>query len=325
MHDLIGDIHGHADELEALLKKLGYTKEGDAYRHPTRTVVFLGDYIDRGPKIPETLAIVRAMVDAGNAMALMGNHEYNALCYHLPIGDGKFLREHSDKNIHQHEETLRQFGNSPERLAPWLAWFRMLPLSLETETFRAVHACWDQRHIELLKNEEGAQPITDDWLRRSAEDNPLYTAVDETLKGKEIELPEGQTFKDKYKVERNEIRIRWWEHPEAQSYRSYSVTQEEELSEDPVTEFKHADGFIYGSHERPVFFGHYWLQAHHPAILRANIACLDHSVAKDGSLMAYRFDGEQVLDPGKLVSVRAGDGPGHAYPPEPAPTAWPSG
>ncbi len=63
----------------------------------------------------------------------------------------------------------------------------------------------------------------------------------------------------------------------------------------------HADGFIYGNQERPVFFGHYWLLQPHPAIMRSNICCLDFSVAKEGALMAYRFDGEQVLDPGKLV------------------------
>ena len=43
---------------------------------------FVGDYIDRGPKIKETLAIVKSMVDNDSGYALLGNHEYNALCYH---------------------------------------------------------------------------------------------------------------------------------------------------------------------------------------------------------------------------------------------------
>ena len=63
--DLIGDIHGHADELEALLKKLGYAVKNGSYAHPERTVLFVGDYIDRGPKIRETLDLVRRMVEAG--------------------------------------------------------------------------------------------------------------------------------------------------------------------------------------------------------------------------------------------------------------------
>ena len=78
MIDLIGDIHGHADKLEELLLKLGYAKNNGAYSHPHRKVLFVGDYIDRGPKIRETLEIVKSMVDSENAIALMGNHEYNA-------------------------------------------------------------------------------------------------------------------------------------------------------------------------------------------------------------------------------------------------------
>ena len=49
MYDLIGDIHGHADELEALLVRLGYSRVGDSYRHDSRQVIFIGDFIDRGP------------------------------------------------------------------------------------------------------------------------------------------------------------------------------------------------------------------------------------------------------------------------------------
>ncbi len=46
--DIIGDIHGHADELEALLARLGYQETENVYRHPEeRWVVFLGDYIVR--------------------------------------------------------------------------------------------------------------------------------------------------------------------------------------------------------------------------------------------------------------------------------------
>ena len=98
MTDLIGDIHGHADKLEELLLKWGYAKSKGAYEHPKRKVLFVGDYIDRGPKIRETLAIVKAMVDAGNAVALMGNHEYNALCFHYQDTKGGHLRKHLIKN-----------------------------------------------------------------------------------------------------------------------------------------------------------------------------------------------------------------------------------
>jgi len=54
MYDLIGDIHGYAAELEALLKALGYERRGGAYRHSERKAIFLGDFIDRGPGTQET-------------------------------------------------------------------------------------------------------------------------------------------------------------------------------------------------------------------------------------------------------------------------------
>lgn len=46
MIDLIGDIHGHADKLEKLLQKMGYSKQKNCYSHPDRKVLFVGDYID---------------------------------------------------------------------------------------------------------------------------------------------------------------------------------------------------------------------------------------------------------------------------------------
>jgi hypothetical protein len=65
---------------------------------------------------------------------------------------------------------------------------------------------------------------------------------------------------------------------------------------------------FYEENERPVFFGHYWLQGL-PELIRDNVCCLDYSVAGyrgDGRLVAYRFDGEQKLDAKKFVWVDAG-------------------
>ena len=84
--DVIGDVHGCADELEELLGLLGYEvvderrgefpEGGPVYTHPEgRTAVFVGDLVDRGPRILDSLRIVRNMVDAGSALCVPGNHD----------------------------------------------------------------------------------------------------------------------------------------------------------------------------------------------------------------------------------------------------------
>ena len=60
-YDIIGDVHGHADALSALLDKMGYVHSRGAFRHPSRTAVFVGDLIDRGPANIEASLMVRRM------------------------------------------------------------------------------------------------------------------------------------------------------------------------------------------------------------------------------------------------------------------------
>ncbi len=79
--DIIGDVHGCHAELADLLDSLGYQPAADgAWRHPAgRTAVFLGDLVDRGPDTPGVLRTVMAMVDAGTALCVPGNHESKLL------------------------------------------------------------------------------------------------------------------------------------------------------------------------------------------------------------------------------------------------------
>ncbi|PYQ56399.1 MAG: polynucleotide kinase-phosphatase, partial [Acidobacteria bacterium] len=79
--DLIGDVHGCADELAELLGTLGYAPdEAGVQRHPEgRKVIFLGDLVDRGPRVPDVLRIVMGMVRAGTALCVPGNHDEKLL------------------------------------------------------------------------------------------------------------------------------------------------------------------------------------------------------------------------------------------------------
>ena len=83
--DIIGDVHGCFDELVDLLTNLGYSIEkqanGDGVPAYTaqppegRKAIFLGDLVDRGPKIPEVLKLAMSMVAAGTALCVPGNHD----------------------------------------------------------------------------------------------------------------------------------------------------------------------------------------------------------------------------------------------------------
>jgi protein phosphatase len=74
--DIIGDVHGCADELRALLGLLGYALDGAApVPPPGRLAVFLGDLVDRGPKIAQVLRWAMGMVAAGTALCVAGNHD----------------------------------------------------------------------------------------------------------------------------------------------------------------------------------------------------------------------------------------------------------
>ena len=80
--DVIGDVHGHVEQLEALLGQMGYTETKNGWKHSERTAVFVGDLIDRRRDHQlDTLRVVRKMVDEGAAKIVLGNHEFNAVAY----------------------------------------------------------------------------------------------------------------------------------------------------------------------------------------------------------------------------------------------------
>jgi Calcineurin-like phosphoesterase len=297
MFDVFGDLHGHADALVALLRKLGYEMRRGAFRHPERQAVFVGDFLDRGPKIKETLGIVRGMIEAGAAQAVLGNHEWNAFGFHMedPDAPGEYLRRRTPRNLMQHSQTLEQVDDGD--LADHLRFLRTLPLSLELPGLRVVHACWDEAARQVITDAlERHVGLTDAFLIEAHDpETVLYDAVEVLLKGREMNLPNGSTYVDKDGQLRERARVRWFESPLGQTLRTYTFPIQNNLPDVPLPARVRAEARPYHPQAPPVFFGHYWLDPSEPRALAENVACLDYSVARGGFLCAYRFDGEAKL------------------------------
>jgi hypothetical protein len=300
MFDFIGDVHGHADCLELLLQSLGYCEKHGFYSHPSRQAVFVGDLIDRGPKIARTLEIVKKMVDHRSALAILGNHELNAIAYRTrSTKHSGFLRPHSIKNTEQHSATLQQLTDSS--LEDYVNWFRSLPLWLETDDFRVVHACWHPvaiANISMVLDEK--MVIDNTFIEESFDPNAnLFHFVETVSKGMETTLPQGFVSVDKDGTVRYRARTRWFLSPIGLTYREFTM---DEIECDLVVPSEATcDSCPYSLGEKPLFIGHYWLRAATPYLLSKNIACLDFSVAKGGFLCAYRWNGETLLSEDNFV------------------------
>lgn len=308
MYDLIGDIHGCSATLLSLLEKLGYRSADGIYRHPQRQAVFLGDFIDRGPSQRAVLDIVRPMIEGQAALTVMGNHEFDAIAFATPDGDG-YLRRHSEKNLRQHSIFLDAYADDPQGYAEAIAWFKTLPLWLDLGDVRVVHACWDRLWIDRIRDFQNGSPLLGDALLHASCSGSTwqYQAVKTLLKGKELPLTEGASYPDKEGRLRHIMRVRWWDRG-ARTYKDAFMGPESALTHIPDDEIEGDHLIEYGHEEPPVFLGHYWLDGQ-PTPLAANIACLDYSVGKPGGcLTAYRWDGESALQSDRFVGVPRQEG-----------------
>ena len=317
-YDIIADIHGHADKLEALLRKLGYDLRGGTWRHRDRQAIFVGDFIDRGPAQVRAVDIARRMVDAGTALAVMGNHELNAIAWHTPDPNnpGEFLRPHhslkwGEKNRQQHAAFLAEVEHRPDLHAELIDWFLTLPLWLDLPGLRVVHACWHAPFISWLSprlhsgrylTRELMVAVTDEPEDDREKDDgtpSLFKGVEAATKGIEIPLPEGRDFEDKDGHVRTRVRVRWWDEG-ATTYRTAAMLSPEEcaaLPEFPIPAYARLP-----AGDKPVFFGHYWLTGDLTLQSRRAV-CVDYSAGKGGPLVAYRFDAGRELSLEHFVSV----------------------
>ena len=106
--DIIGDVHGCFDELVELLRRLGHDVNEDAssiQSANSRKLVFLGDLVDRGPKIPQVLRLVMNAVASGTALCVPGNHDVKLM---------RKLRGRDVQITHGLADSLAQLANETE-------------------------------------------------------------------------------------------------------------------------------------------------------------------------------------------------------------------
>lgn len=307
--DLIGDIHGCALSLRMLLERLGYRLQNGSYRHREgRRVIFIGDVIDRGPRIRESVEIVRSMVESGQAEIVMGNHEYNYLCYQTEsfTQRGSYLREHTPRHQRIVQETLNQYANHPNDELELLEWIRQLPMFIEREDLRVIHACWHQALINELTENFSDAPMSDpQFLERSVVHGSFeWLVADRLLRGTHLRLPNDEEMVSKDGFRRRFFRTKFWS-VEPQTLADVVFQPDplpEHIARMKLTAENRADLLHYAEDEVPLFIGHYWCEGE-PKPVAPNIACIDYSAVKYGKLVAYRFSGERQIDSGNFVWV----------------------
>ena len=207
--DFIGDVHGELEALQRLLAHLGYRPDGShaAGRH----LVFLGDLVDRGPDSPAVALLVRELVANHHASCILGNHEMNAML-------GK--KRTYNRWLGHHEGMSGPLEQAPQaspptRSAKILDFFRTLPVVLEHDALRVVHACWDDRAVEVLRRSGpdadvvSCLRVADDALRRAelVGIGPLCQSQSQSHSAVVV-WPEIPAFEG---ASRRTVRTPWWE------------------------------------------------------------------------------------------------------------------
>ena len=213
--DIVGDVHGEIDALRSLMLHLCYDGDG---QHPAgRKLVFVGDLTDRGPDSPAIVDLVQHLIKSGQAQCVLGNHDLNILLGH---------RKH-DNSWFFGEEFIDDGKVVPQALADEstrqqvLGFFQSLPIALERDDLRVVHACWDNGMIEIAGKSSDVVSLYKqhhEMIERSFPELDL----DDTDKGLEhqnknpVKLlssgPEERTDEAIYASgkTRNERRVLWW-------------------------------------------------------------------------------------------------------------------
>ena len=160
-----------------------------------------------------------------------------------------------------------------------------------------VHACWDQHYINEYLKRFGHHCVTPEIIAESTDHKSFEGKVlDRLMRGTSIKLPNGEKIVSRDGYERRIFRTKFWaDNPQTYSEVVYQPDPLPEHLEHWVLNQAEKDSLLtYDSAEKPVFFGHYWLQGT-PKPVKPNIGCLDYSAVKFGRLVAYRYNYEKSL------------------------------
>ena len=239
--DIVGDIHGEIDALRDLLRHLGYSDDGV---HPKRRrLIFVGDLTDRGPDSPAVVDVVKRFVEAGRAQCVLGNHELNIL-----LGDKKhdnhwfFGEEWSLDGSNEPTPAVLATDNIRQTVVDF---FQTLPLALERDDLRIVHACWDDSMVEIARHSTDVLSLYNQYAEQIDADHSTRPELDEIDRGLEhqnknpvkvltsgkerrIDAPFEASGKMRY-----EERVQWWNDYDADSFcvfGHYSFFKDESVS-----------------------------------------------------------------------------------------------
>ncbi|WJZ23465.1 hypothetical protein LIS04_37 [Listeria phage LIS04] len=147
---VISDIHGEYDLLVDLLRKINY--------NPSEwTLIFLGDYVDKGPKSKEVVSLIKKLVEHHECIAIKGNHDYKFVKWMkgnptAPSGISETIKSYTGTHVDsliQNKIELAQMRKYINReYSSHIRFLDSLPLYHEDDNHIYVHAGIDLSRVD---------------------------------------------------------------------------------------------------------------------------------------------------------------------------------
>lgn len=285
-YTIVPDIHANFERLNWSISEAKASK-----------IIFLGDLIDAGKSVKKphdfkTLKRVSKLISDGQASCVLGNHELNAILFHRRSSATKDpLRIHKQQNLKQHKSFIEAFGIESTQALSWTAWMlETLPLWLELDGLRIVHACWSEKTINIVKQRRPLGYLQPEDLEEvAAKTTDFALAVETITSGPEAKLPDGYSFTDNGGNKREYVRLSWW-NAQNTSWKKAALSVPDS-SQLPTGELpKELMSEIYCVDAKPVLVGHYKMKGA-PYLQSHNATSLDYPNKK----CVYHWTGESSL------------------------------